>query len=308
LLRSKPIPLSLHQLYSFGKNPTPKQRLANACFLHRELPVRLSHRALELMSLPHGLSAVSGIQQVADCYALYAYELSRIPAPTSAAEEHEYSCLLAKLLLDAQSIPRALAAGLQDFRSSQGVDKRDGGWGGGGHDIGGGLSRAKVNNCHIGRDVENAITRFFNGRIGIRFLMEHHLSTLSEVSCPRPGWSGIIKSEVSPVRAAEEAAKVAREACFTHLGAAPEVIVRGQESKTFTYVPSHLDVMLAELLKNSCRAVVERHHPVYTSLARLVGAIGGWGKREQESARAQATRARTWPEGGPGMPPVVVRV
>lgn len=57
-------PLSLKQLYAFGKNPSPDQRLANARFLHRELPVRLSQRAVELMNLPHGLSSMPGIQQV----------------------------------------------------------------------------------------------------------------------------------------------------------------------------------------------------------------------------------------------------
>lgn len=61
---SKVTPLSLKQLYAFGKDPTPEQRLANARFLHRELPVRLSQRAVELMNLPHGLSAMPGIQQV----------------------------------------------------------------------------------------------------------------------------------------------------------------------------------------------------------------------------------------------------
>ncbi|CAM9659522.1 unnamed protein product, partial [Choristocarpus tenellus] len=64
LAREKPTPLSLLQLYSFGKDPRPEQRLLNARFLHRELPVRMSQRAVELMNLPHGLSEVPGIQQV----------------------------------------------------------------------------------------------------------------------------------------------------------------------------------------------------------------------------------------------------
>lgn len=56
--------MSLKQLYVNGKDPEPAHRLANAQFLHRELPVRLSQRAVELMNLPHGLSDVPGIQQV----------------------------------------------------------------------------------------------------------------------------------------------------------------------------------------------------------------------------------------------------
>lgn len=56
--------MNLQVLYALGKDPTPARRLANAQFLHRELPVRLSQRAVELMNLPHGLSDVPGIQQV----------------------------------------------------------------------------------------------------------------------------------------------------------------------------------------------------------------------------------------------------
>lgn len=59
--------MSLKQLYVNGKNPEPAHRLANAQFLHRELPVRLSQRAVELMNLPHGLSDVPGVQQVCVC-------------------------------------------------------------------------------------------------------------------------------------------------------------------------------------------------------------------------------------------------
>lgn len=56
--------MSLKQLYVNGKNPEPAHRLANAQFLHKELPVRLSQRAVELMNLPHGLSDAPGVQQV----------------------------------------------------------------------------------------------------------------------------------------------------------------------------------------------------------------------------------------------------
>lgn len=56
--------MNLQVLYAVGKDPTPARRLANAQFLHRELPVRLSQRAVELMNLPHGLSDMPGIQQV----------------------------------------------------------------------------------------------------------------------------------------------------------------------------------------------------------------------------------------------------
>jgi len=47
--------------------------------------------------------------------------------------------------------------------------------------------------------------------------------------------------------------------CREHLGQAPQVVIQEQEPGTFTYVPMHLAYMLTEVLKNACRAVVERH-------------------------------------------------
>ncbi|CAM9945905.1 unnamed protein product [Ectocarpus sp. 4 AP-2014] len=248
--------MSLKQLYVNGKDPEPAHRLANAQFLHRELPVRLSQRAVELMNLPHGLSDVPGVQQVYNCYARYAWELFCAPLPTTPQEEYDYSCLLSSLLLDGQSIPRALSVGLQDFHKQDG-----GGFGGGGGGRGSRSSDADVDPA-VRLDIQEAISRFYTGRIGVRFLIEHHVSTLPPSRC-RQGWSGIIQSAVSPSLEAKYTAAAVRSLCMRHLGAAPEVRIFGKDDATFTYVPSHLEVMLSEQLKNACRAVVQKHHPAY---------------------------------------------
>eukprot|EP00752_Nemacystus_decipiens_P013433 g11896.t1 len=290
--------MSLKQLYVNGKDPEPAHRLANAQFLHRELPVRLSQRAVELMNLPHGLSDVPGIQQVYNCYARYAWELFCAPLPTTAQEEYDYSCLLSSVLLDGQSIPRALSIGLQDFHNLQG--------GGVSGDIGGARRWADMDPA-VRIDIQQAISRFYTGRIGVRFLIEHHVSTLPPSTC-RPGWSGIIQSAVSPSLEAKHTAAAVRSLCMRHLGAAPEIHVFGKDDATFTYVPSHLEVMLSEQLKNACRAVVQRHHPAYTAMTALAGPSSTWGEKECSSVMNQALKAQAWADGGPQMPPIKVTV
>lgn len=48
--------VSLRYMMEFGSNPTQKNLLISAQFLHKELPIRIARRAIELHTLPHGLS------------------------------------------------------------------------------------------------------------------------------------------------------------------------------------------------------------------------------------------------------------
>ncbi len=51
-------------MLDFGANPIERQLVLSAQFLHKELPVRLAHRAAELENLPYGLSTKSSVLKV----------------------------------------------------------------------------------------------------------------------------------------------------------------------------------------------------------------------------------------------------
>ena len=61
----RPTPLRLADMYKYGRGADLKQRLRNAQFLHRELPIRIAQRAVDLLTLPHGLSTAEPIRKVA---------------------------------------------------------------------------------------------------------------------------------------------------------------------------------------------------------------------------------------------------
>ncbi|KAJ1551438.1 hypothetical protein HK405_014516, partial [Cladochytrium tenue] len=126
-------------------------------------------------------------------------------------------------------------------------------------------------------DVQAFLDRFYMSRIGIRMLIGQHVA-LSRPN-PPPDYVGIICTKTSLRRVALEAADNARQVCIDHYGLfpgqCPEVRLVLSDSSgaplsnlslassgndvEFMYVPSHLHHMLFELLKNSLRAVVERH-------------------------------------------------
>lgn len=60
----------------FGQHPSQGTLLKASEFLSEELPIRLSHRVVELESLPDGLSKMPSIEKVKEWYA-QSFEVGR---------------------------------------------------------------------------------------------------------------------------------------------------------------------------------------------------------------------------------------
>ncbi|MCO5558443.1 hypothetical protein L7F22_012026 [Adiantum nelumboides] len=139
---------------------------------------------------------------------------------------------------------------------------------------------------NIQADVQRFLDRFYMSRIGIRILIGQQIalarstptltqkgsskiqSTISaksqdgESDGPEPEqYVGIICTNTDVGSMAHEAIENARFVCEEHYGLfrGPPVQLVCPSNLTFMYVPSHLNHMLFELLKNSLRAVVERY-------------------------------------------------
>ncbi|PWN93548.1 alpha-ketoacid dehydrogenase kinase, partial [Acaromyces ingoldii] len=143
---------------------------------------------------------------------------------------------------------------------------------------------------NIQADVQRFLDRFYMSRIGIRILIGQHIAlartspstaTTLDGEPLRVGESGsagaaagsgsdgqepenyvgIICTNTNVGAMAHEAIENARFVCEEHYGLfkGPPVQLICPEHLTFMYVPSHLNHMMFELLKNSLRAVVERY-------------------------------------------------
>ncbi len=204
LASQKPTPVRLKDMQLYACSPSDsKQRLRNAQFLHKELPIRMAQRAMDLLTLPHGLNET----------------------------------------------PTSIAKGIASwYESNKDIDPE-----------------------HL-QEMENALYRFFTARVGLRFLTQHHI--LSDVNRTPAGPLeyaktnlGCIQVDFDPVEEIKNVIDQVTRQTIDCYGCCPEIelvdssIVDKKKKKSgFTYVPHHLQFMVTELLKNSCRATVDKYY------------------------------------------------
>ncbi|KAG7355552.1 two-component system histidine kinase [Nitzschia inconspicua] len=268
-------PLSLKDMYKYAVKDVnnSEQRLWNAQFLHKELPIRMAQRAYDLLTLPHGLNETAAILQVAHVYLLYLEQFENCPVPTTVETEERFTNMLQHMILERSSIPNAIAKGIDVWAANQKGDV-----------VGEAGDAADPDEDEEQRfqDMEDALYRFFTARVGVRFLTQHHIMSspkrLKEVATSSAANSdeddefflGCIQTNCEPVHEVRKVVKYVQKQTEDHYGTCPEIQIIDTASSpprngstlqkgNFTYVPHHLRYMVGELLKNSCRATIKKH-------------------------------------------------
>ena len=90
-------PITLHELYVFGRNPTEETRLMMAKFLHKELPVRFAQRVRDLWRLPFGLAEMTSIIELRACYERSFKRIESLPLPQTASDEERFLQLVMEI-------------------------------------------------------------------------------------------------------------------------------------------------------------------------------------------------------------------
>ncbi|MCJ1418988.1 hypothetical protein MMC32_005339 [Xylographa parallela] len=121
--------------------------------------------------------------------------------------------------------------------------------------------KRKRQRMQIDSNIQAFLDRFYMSRIGIRMLIGQHIALTDQRASVDPNYVGIICTKTNVRELAQEAIDNARFVCEDHYGLfdAPKVQLVCKSDLHFMYVPGHLSHMLFETLKNSLRAVVERH-------------------------------------------------
>lgn len=228
--------VSLRYMMDFGTNSSDKNLLISAQFLQKELPVRIARRVIELENLPYGLSEKPAILKVRDWYLDSFQDLRSFSHIKSKTDELEFTKMIKMIKVRHNNVVPMVALGIQQLKK--------------------GLGSARGFYYEDLDEIHQFLDRFYMSRIGIRMLIGQHVA-LHEPN-PAPNIIGYIHKKVSPVEVCRDASEDARAACLREYGSSPDVLVYGDPKFTFPYVPSHLQLMIFELVKNSLRAVEER--------------------------------------------------
>ncbi|XP_072985848.1 pyruvate dehydrogenase (acetyl-transferring) kinase, mitochondrial-like isoform X1 [Typha latifolia] len=226
--------VSLRYMMEFGSRPTERNLLISAQFLHKELPIRIARRAIELESLPFSLSQKPAVLKVRDWYLDSFRDIRSFPEIKGTIDELAFTQMIKMIKVRHNNVVPTMALGVQQLKKD--LDP-------------------KVMPKDL-EEIHQFLDRFYMSRIGIRMLIGQHVA-LHDVY-PEPGCIGQINTRMSPMQVAHTASEDARCICLREYGSAPEVNIYGDPNFTFPYVPSHLHLMVFELVKNSLRAVQER--------------------------------------------------
>ncbi|SAM02551.1 hypothetical protein [Absidia glauca] len=141
--------------------------------------------------------------------------------------------------------------------------------------------KERLNGNVIDTQVQQFLDRFYMSRIGIRMLIGQH-SALYRSQSHGKDYVGVICTRTNIKEIALDAIANARFICEEHYGLfkAPEVQMFCPADIEFMYVPSHLNHMLFELLKNSLRAVVERFGPDYEDEFPAIKVVIAYGRED----------------------------
>ncbi|KAL8822156.1 MAG: hypothetical protein Q9191_007101 [Dirinaria sp. TL-2023a] len=216
--------------------------LASANFALSLIPIRLAHRIQALRNLPY---IVVSNPQIGRIYSNYMHSLSTLlpyqeRQITNLEEEVQFTEVMADLVqTHANTIP-VLARGFLECRKY--------------------ISPAEVTQF---------LDDHLRARIGTRLIAEQHIALhLSSqphskgkpelIQNASPTHVGVIDTALRPAEVVRHCETFVSEICELKYGVRPTVIVNGQPTTELAHVPTHLEYILTELLKNAFRATVER--------------------------------------------------
>ncbi|KAL8644544.1 MAG: hypothetical protein Q9226_007709 [Calogaya cf. arnoldii] len=255
-LAARPLhPLALADLVRHGRPPLSTEALfSSANFTLSLLPIRLAHRIQALRNLPFIVVSNPHIAQIYNNYVhslstLLPYQERRI---SNLEDEIQFTEVMADLVQTHSNTIPTLARGFLECRRY--------------------ISPG---------DVTRFLDEHLRARIGTRLIAEQHIA-LHLSSTPHNGgasttqdhdqssYIGVIDTALRPAEIIRHCEAFVGEICELKYGVRPTLVINGQSDARMTHVPTHLEYIITELLKNAFRASVEsgkEREPIEVTIA-----------------------------------------
>ncbi|EKX35983.1 hypothetical protein GUITHDRAFT_155357 [Guillardia theta CCMP2712] len=220
--------LTIHELMSSGHKVNNERLIAIAQHVQRELCIRLARRLLDIQTLPYIVVENPHIQSVHAIYHRAFAKLVDFPKVVNINQDEQFVLLLKELVQEGVQVVPLLARGIYEASLR--------------------VSTERLNCNKFLADM--IMSRISRRVIAEQFIALHH---------HQPGYVGVICKELSPLKVLEHVAPEAQNICQRTYGISPKYVVEGDTSILCSYIPTHLEYIIFELLKNAMRAVCERH-------------------------------------------------
>ena len=241
-------PISLRQLTFFGRTLTESRLISSANYVRLELPTRLAHRLRNMQTLPYSALTNPHISHVYELYYTAFERLRKVPEIRSADDNDRFCQVIQSCLREHLSVIPRLAMGA-----------------------------IEIQNTISGEECDLFMTTLLRSRISRRVIAEQHLALTEtfhspwhfpnakkSIIAPEDDFVGEIFLRCNAKEIVEQCAATARDLMSKAYGpkvTIPEVVVKGHLDTTFPYIPSHIEYMIGELLRNSMQAIVEKPGP-----------------------------------------------
>jgi len=219
----------------------PKQRklAMSAEYLLNELRVRYSHMIHEVNALPY--AETTPIPMVIQLCAKTLEELFShpeiSPLHTTESTVSSFGNLLQRSLERHKNEKLLLAQGLFEWKHHN----------------------PSLYNEMNTKMIDRGLDAYLTHRIATTLLSEQHLALQSETENDSDEYVGIISKKCSPAKIARDVALDVQELIRYQLAETPKIVVLGNVSLTFSYIPVHIYYILIELVKNSAVAAIRTH-------------------------------------------------
>ncbi|KIP03899.1 hypothetical protein PHLGIDRAFT_110318 [Phlebiopsis gigantea 11061_1 CR5-6] len=237
-----PRPLTLSTLLSFGRPLTPESVLTSVNYVLSEVPRMFGWRVRAFEELPFIVGMNPFIARILAAHRSSFKAIATYPPVKSLEENALFTERLEQLVQSHSNDIPLMAKGFQECSRYMTTEQIS---------------------CFLDTAIRN--------RLAVRLLAEQHIAISRDLQYPqraRNDQIGVVELNCSPKKMIGMVGSFVSDLCEATLGASPQIIIDGEADATFAYIPVHLEYILTEILKNSFRASVERHHRQHGSSSR----------------------------------------